>query len=229
MMQQPLSDYLSFYREQIELELQRSFPTTWSIPKPLHKAMEYSLLGGGKRMRPILLLAAVEALDGSVKEAMPVACAVEMIHTYSLIHDDLPAMDDDDYRRGKLTNHKVHGEAMAILAGDALLTHAFYVIAHTGRKTKMSASLVLKLIEELSRLAGPSGMVGGQAFDMQAMQSTITIEELELLHRHKTGDLITFALKAGGMIGGANEKQLQALEQFGYHIGLAFPNSRRLA
>lgn len=173
-------------------------------------------------MRPILVLAAAEALDGSLEAAMPVACAIEMIHTYSLIHDDLPAMDNDDFRRGKLTNHKVYGEAMAILAGDGLLTHAFYNIVQASRQHHVPADQVLAIIEELSILAGAKGMVGGQAADMLGEQGITTIEQLQYIHLHKTGDLIVFSIKAGGRIAGASEVQLQALETYGRLLGLAF-------
>lgn len=219
---QQLTDFINEYCEKVENALANSLPAHWPIPPRLHQSMKYSLMAGGKRMRPLLLLAAVDALGGSMEEAMPAACAVEMVHTYSLIHDDLPAMDDDDYRRGKPTNHKVYGEAMAILAGDGLLTHAFYTLAGTAQTAKLPAADILEMVSELSRLAGPSGMVGGQVSDIEATQGEITLEELESLHRHKTGDLIVFALKAGGIIGRANEQQLSALEQFGYCIGLAF-------
>jgi len=179
-------------------------------------------MAGGKRLRPILVLTAVEALNGSIEEAIPVALAVEMIHTYSLIHDDLPAMDNDDYRRGKLTNHKVYGEAMAILAGDGLLTHAFYSIVQAYRAYGVPAEKIVEIVEDLSRLAGAPGMVGGQAADMLGEQGITGLEQLEYIHLHKTSDLIVFSLKAGGHLGGATPKQLQALEKFGQHIGLAF-------
>jgi geranylgeranyl diphosphate synthase type II len=153
--------------------------------------------------------------------ALPAACAVEMIHTYSLIHDDLPAMDNDDFRRGKPSNHKVYGEAMAILAGDALLTHAFYLftqLAHTG----VPHAQIVKIIEECSVYAGAKGMVGGQAADLEGVQGVTDLVQLEYIHTHKTSDMIVFALKTGGRIGGADDRQLNALEQFGYRIGLAF-------
>lgn len=193
------------------------------IPPRLKEAMLYSLMAGGKRLRPLLVLAAAEAVGGDDEDAMPVACAVEMIHTYSLIHDDLPAMDDDDYRRGQLTNHKVYGEAMAILAGDALLTHAFQWIAGQGpRSGRVSADVLLKVCGELARYAGPAGMVGGQVLDLMGEQGVTTLEELERIHTHKTGDLIVFSLRAGGWIGGGNAGQIGALDQFGRKLGLAF-------
>ncbi|NHN28827.1 polyprenyl synthetase family protein [Paenibacillus agricola] len=217
-----IQQYLEQQAQLVEAALLASIPGIWDIPQTLRESMMYSLMAGGKRLRPILMLAAVEALEGQIAAAMPVACAVEMIHTYSLIHDDLPAMDDDDYRRGKLTNHKVYGEAMAVLSGDALLTHAFYSVVQAYRVYQVPAERVVDIIEDLSRLAGAPGMVGGQAADMQGEQGLTRLEELEYIHMHKTSDLIVFSLKAGGHLAGANAKQLQALEKFGYNIGLAF-------
>lgn len=217
-----LKPYLEQKAALIEAELLESLPGIWNIPDSLRESMMYSLMAGGKRLRPILVLATVEALKGSVEAALPVACAVEMIHTYSLIHDDLPAMDNDDYRRGKLTNHKVYGEAMAILAGDALLTHAFYSIVQSYRAYEVPAEQIVEIIEDLSKLSGAPGMVGGQAADMLGEQGITGLEQLEYIHLHKTSDLIVFSLKAGGHLAGATPKQLQALEKFGQHIGLAF-------
>ncbi|SEB69076.1 geranylgeranyl diphosphate synthase, type II [Paenibacillus sp. GP183] len=214
--------YLAAEAAHIEVALAKSLPLHWDIPAKLREAFQYSLMAGGKRLRPILVLEAAEALGGSREAAMPAACAIEMIHTYSLIHDDLPAMDNDDYRRGKLTNHKVYGEAMAILAGDALLTHAFYAIAQTSRVHHVPAEQVLGIVEELSVYAGARGMVGGQAADMLGEQGITSLEQLEYIHMHKTSDLIVFSLRAGGRIAGANEEQLRALEIFGKCIGLAF-------
>jgi geranylgeranyl diphosphate synthase, type II len=206
----------------IEQALRDSLPAEWVVPQPLRESMNYSLMNGGKRIRPILVLAAAEALGGSYEVAMPVACAIEMIHTYSLIHDDLPAMDNDEYRRGKLTNHMVYGDAMAILAGDALLTHAFYNIVQSHRKYGVSPTQTLSIVEELSAYAGAKGMVGGQAADMLGEQGMTKLEELEYIHMHKTSDLIVFSLRAGARIMDATEEQLQALTTFGYGIGLAF-------
>ncbi|TDF99247.1 polyprenyl synthetase family protein [Paenibacillus piri] len=217
-----IKHYIEENAARIEAELLESLPGIWGIPETLRESMMYSLMAGGKRLRPMLVLATVEALRGSTEAAMPVACAIEMIHTYSLIHDDLPAMDNDDYRRGKLTNHKVYGEAMAILAGDALLTHAFYSIVQAYRAYEVPAERIVDIIEDLSRLAGASGMVGGQAADMQGEQGITKLEELEYIHLHKTSDLVVFSLKAGGHLAGATAKQQQALEKFGYKIGLAF-------
>lgn len=202
--------------------LSGSVPATWNIPTSLRESMDYSLLAGGKRLRPLLVIAAAEAIGGQREAAMPIAQAVEMIHTYSLIHDDLPAMDNDDFRRGKPTNHKVFGEAMAILAGDGLLTHAFHQIVQASRLYNVPAEATLDIIEELSIYAGPSGMVGGQVADMQGEQGITSLEALQYIHQHKTGDLIVFSLKAGGRVSGASEAQLAALAKFGQCIGLAF-------
>lgn len=205
--------------------LRKSLPEGWDVPERLKEAMLYSLEAGGKRLRPALVLASAEAVLGKLEAknaALPVACAVEFIHTYSLIHDDLPAMDNDDFRRGKPTNHKVFGEAMAILAGDALLTHAFHLIPQAARQGAISSDVALAIVEDLAKLAGAPGMVGGQVADMLGEQGITSIHELEYIHLHKTSDLIIFSVTAGGRIGGATEKQLELLAQYGRNIGLAF-------
>ncbi|WP_091158183.1 polyprenyl synthetase family protein [Paenibacillus sp. 453mf] len=203
-------------------ELRTVFPEAWDIPEHLKESMQYSLMAGGKRLRPALVIAACEAFGVEREAALPVAASVEMIHTYSLIHDDLPAMDNDDYRRGRLTNHKVYGEAMAILAGDALLTHAFYSVIQTARRFNIPSDRVLTIVEELSLHAGARGMVGGQVADMEGEQGMTSLSQLEYIHLHKTGDLIIFSLMAGGRIGGADDVQLEALRSFGRNLGLAF-------
>lgn len=197
-------------------------PKEWNVPSSLKEAMNYSLMAGGKRLRPLLVIAACEAGGGSREAALPVACAVEMVHTYSLVHDDLPAMDNDDFRRGKPTNHKVFGEAAAILAGDALLTHAFYSVIQASRKHGIPAERVLSIVEELAEYGGPRGMVGGQVADMEGEQGLTSLEQLEYIHLHKTSDLIMFSLIAGGRVAGVTEEQLDALRTYGHHIGLAF-------
>lgn len=219
---QEITPYIEEISALVTSQLQQTVPATWDIPAHLREAMSYSLMAGGKRLRPLLVIAAAEALQGRREAALPVACAVEMVHTYSLIHDDLPAMDDDDYRRGKPTNHKVFGEAMAILAGDALLTHAFYSVVQASRHHGVPAEAALAIVEELSLFAGPSGMVGGQVADMEGEQGLTNLDQLRYIHEHKTGDLIVFCLKAGGRIASATTEQLQALETFGRAIGLAF-------
>jgi geranylgeranyl diphosphate synthase type II len=216
-----LHSFMSTYTPLIEQELERIIPAEWEVPDKLRESIAYSLMSGGKRLRPLMTLAAALAVGGDVMAVMPAACAVELVHTYSLIHDDLPAMDDDDYRRGKLTNHKVFGEAMAILAGDGLLTHAFYAASRL-RERGVPAEVVLAIIEDLSLYAGVSGMVGGQAADMLGEQGETTLDGLMYIHQHKTSDLLVCSLKAGGRAAGADPGQLVALERYGRAIGLAF-------
>ncbi|MSP63578.1 MAG: polyprenyl synthetase family protein [Myxococcales bacterium] len=188
-------------------------------PPTLGEAMRYSLLSGGKRLRPILALAACEAVGGQPEEALDAACAIEMIHTYSLIHDDLPAMDDDDFRRGRKTSHKVFGEAVAILAGDALLTEAFRVAAtaRAGREAR-----VAEVVFEVARAAGAAGMVGGQVIDIEATGRNVTVGGLEALHHAKTGELLLVSVRAGAWMGGAGPEDLQRLTVYGRALGLAF-------
>ncbi|MBW4081801.1 polyprenyl synthetase family protein [Paenibacillus sp. S150] len=219
---QPLNEYIAEIGRLVAQELEETMPAEWNVPANLKEAMNYSLRAGGKRLRPLLVIAACEALGGSREAALPVAAAIEMVHTYSLIHDDLPAMDNDDYRRGKLTNHKVFGEAAAILAGDALLTHAFYSVVQASRKHGVSADNALSVVEDLAEMAGPRGMVGGQIADMEGEQGLTDLQQLQYIHRHKTGDLIIFSLMAGGRIAGADSRQQEALRDFGTNIGLAF-------
>lgn len=218
---QNTSEYIKQLGSRIEQELTNAIPQAWDVPLKLRESMLYSLMAGGKRLRPALVLAATEAVGGDPESAIPIACAIECVHTYSLVHDDLPAMDNDDYRRGKLTNHKVYGEAMAILAGDGLLTQAFYWVCQATR-LGVPADRVLAIVEELSIYAGASGMVGGQAADMEGEQGLTSSDELDYIHQHKTGDLIVFSLKAGARVAGASEQQLQGLQTFGHKIGLAF-------
>ncbi|MBJ9988404.1 polyprenyl synthetase family protein [Paenibacillus cellulositrophicus] len=215
-------EYMQQISEKVTASLEDSLPHHWQVPSSLKESMTYSLMAGGKRLRPLLVIAACEALGGNGEAALDAACAVEMVHTYSLIHDDLPAMDNDDYRRGKLTNHKVYGEATAILAGDALLTHAFYTIARISAKHGIDAAPILAIVQDLAEMAGPRGMVGGQAADMEGEQGVTDLEHLQYIHQHKTGDLIIFSLLAGGRIAGGSERELEALRTFGSRLGLAF-------
>jgi geranylgeranyl diphosphate synthase type II len=187
----------------------------------LLEAMRYSLLAGGKRLRPILALAACEAVGGALDAALPYACAMEMIHTYSLIHDDLPCMDDDDLRRGRPTNHKVYGEALATLAGDGLLTDAFKVLARGGAQAA-SPAVLLETIAELAEAAGSAGMVGGQVIDLLGEGRALGLAELEVMHRRKTGALFVAAVCGGARLGGANQAQLAALREYARALGLAF-------
>ena len=189
------------------------------VPENLLAAMEYSLLAGGKRLRPVLCCAASEACGGSVRDALPAACAIELVHTYSLIHDDLPCMDNDDLRRGKPTSHKVFGEGMAVLAGDALLTEAFAVLASS--KPKGSATIA-DLVAELARAAGSRGLIAGQVADLEAEGKKPSEPVLYFIHAAKTGMLLRASLKLGAMCAGATKAQLAALDRFGFALGLAF-------
>ncbi|MWJ33473.1 MULTISPECIES: polyprenyl synthetase family protein [Saccharibacillus] len=207
---------------ELESYFAEAFPADWDMPPALLESMRYSLDAGGKRLRPLLVVAACESLGGRRAAAIRVAAAVEMVHTYSLVHDDLPAMDDDDLRRGKPTNHKVFGEAMAILAGDGLLTHAFYVVSSLARDGLLPAEAAIGIVSDLAEYAGPRGMVGGQVADMEGEQGTTDLARLEYIHLHKTSDLIMFSLLAGGRTAGATPLQLEALRTFGRGIGLAF-------
>lgn len=190
-----------------------------NYPPEIFAAMRYSLFAGGKRLRPILLMAAADAAGGDGRNYLPVACALEMIHTYSLIHDDLPAMDDDDYRRGKPTNHKVYGEGMAILAGDGLLTAAFEVML---RQTGVEPATLLQVVREVAEGAGASGMVGGQAIDLLSEGQAIDADTLRFMHRAKTGALFKAAIRAGAILAGASPEKLAALTEYAEQFGLAF-------
>nr|YP_009530999.1 geranylgeranyl pyrophosphate synthase [Paulinella micropora]AXY63688.1 geranylgeranyl pyrophosphate synthase [Paulinella micropora] len=210
--------YLSTARQSVELALDESLGI--EQPNSLSEAMRYSLLAGGKRLRPILCLAACQLAGGTITAAMPTAVAIEMIHTMSLIHDDLPAMDNDDLRRGRPTNHKVYGEATAILAGDALLTRAFELVAL--RSPEVPAECLLKVIGELSLASGAQGLVGGQIVDLESEGKEVDLNTLEYIHLHKTGALLSASVIAGGLIGGANDELLKALSTYARGIGLAF-------
>jgi geranylgeranyl diphosphate synthase, type II len=186
------------------------------------EAMHYSLFAGGKRLRPILCLAGAEAVGGDMSEALPVACALELIHTYSLIHDDLPAMDDDDLRRGRTTCHKQFDEATAILAGDGLLTEAFRIMGESAPQFSGREAVLLEIMELMATAAGYRGMVGGQMLDLQAEGRHITIKELETIHRLKTGALLTAAVRAGALAGGGGRQEVTMLSGYGEKFGLAF-------
>lgn len=185
----------------------------------LSDAMKYSLMAGGKRLRPVLLMAAADAVKSDGDKFVTTGAAIEMIHTYSLIHDDLPAMDNDDYRRGKLTNHKVYGDGLAILAGDGLLTLAFEVML---RQKDTDADKLVRVVREMSEAAGPNGMVGGQAIDLLSEGMSISKEVLREMHMAKTGALFRAAIRSGAILGGANEKELDALTLYAEKFGLAF-------
>jgi geranylgeranyl diphosphate synthase type II len=214
-----LRDYLASQQAAIDAELNRLAPAESVPPETIHRAMRYSLFAGGKRIRPILCIEAASACGAASQSAVPAACALELIHTYSLVHDDLPALDNDDYRRGKLTNHKVFGEAIAILVGDSLLTLAFQVLAQLdapdGRKARM--------IAELATAAGTAGgMIGGQVADLEGEGQPPTAALLESIHRAKTGALLRASLRLGAIYAGADEARYAALSRYGEHIGLAF-------
>mgnify|MGYP001159444717 FL=1 len=210
--------YLAQSKEQVEAALDGSLGP--ERPESLREAMRYSLLAGGKRLRPILCLAACELAGGDSSKAMPTAVALEMIHTMSLIHDDLPAMDDDDLRRGRPTNHKIYGEAVAILAGDALLTRAFEMVAL--RTPNVPADRLLSVVGELSLVAGAPGLVGGQVVDLESEGKKVDLETLEYIHLHKTGALLSACVITGALIGGADEVLIKALRIYARGIGLAF-------
>ena len=214
--------YLKERREMVDSFLQSYFDSCIS-PTLLNDAMAYSVFAGGKRVRPILTLASYEACGGKAEDIVPFASALEFIHTYSLIHDDLPAMDNDDLRRGKPTNHKVFGEGMAILAGDALLTEAFYLVssAHLNG-THIRLSSLLKLVREVAMAAGAHGMVGGQAEDILSEDAAMESDNLSFIHTHKTGALITASVRMGGIIANAGKRKLSALTCYGENIGHAF-------
>lgn len=198
-----------------------SYANELQCPNVLREAMAYSLEAGGKRLRPLLVFATLQAFGKERNLGVGAACALEMIHTYSLVHDDLPCMDDDELRRGKPTNHKVFGEAMAVLAGDGLLTYAFQVIMAYEQK-EISAEKKVRLVLELAKAAGPEGMVGGQVADMEAEGKQLTLDELEYIHKHKTGKLLEFAVLAGSILSDATEEQEEKLLTFAKYIGLAF-------
>jgi geranylgeranyl diphosphate synthase, type II len=216
-----LKAYLQDRRNIVEEALRRYLPPIDNSPREIYAAMHYSVFAGGKRLRPILCLAAVEASGGDLAPAMPVACSLELIHTYSLIHDDLPSMDNDDFRRGKPTSHKVFGENMAILAGDALLTEAFHLLSRM-EKVRISAERRLAVIQEIAGAAGVAGMVGGQALDVLAEKTRPGADVLYEIHRRKTAALIVAAVKSGAIISNARENRIKALADYGMNIGLAF-------
>ncbi len=214
-----LSAYLSERQRKIDRALDRFLPKESVRPVTIHKAMRYSLFAGGKRLRPILCIAAAEACGGAIEAAMPFACAVECIHTYSLIHDDLPSMDNDDFRRGRLTCHKAFSEGIAVLAGDALLTLAFEIAA--GAKTPRMYS-ARDFIGEIASGAGSRKLIGGQVADLEAEGRTITRAELRYIHENKTAALLTTSVRLGAMSANATAKQVAALTEFGRSLGLAF-------
>ncbi|NJL84884.1 MAG: polyprenyl synthetase family protein [Leptolyngbyaceae cyanobacterium SM1_1_3] len=214
-----LSAYLLERKKQVEAALEQAIAVVY--PERIYESMRYSLMAGGKRLRPILCLATAELAGGTAEIAMPTACALEMIHTMSLIHDDLPAMDNDDFRRGQPTNHKVYGEDIAILAGDGLLAYAFEFIAV--QTQQVPAERVLRVIAHLGRAAGAAGLVGGQAVDLESEgKSEVGVETLNFIHRHKTAALLEASVVSGAVLAGAEQADIERLSRYAQHIGLAF-------
>ena len=214
-----LSAYMAERARAVDQALDRFLPSEAAPPESLHKAMSYSVFAGGKRLRPVLVAAGAEAVGGTLETVMPAACAVEMIHTYSLIHDDLPAMDNDDFRRGVPTNHKVFGEAIAILAGDALLTLAFRLL---GDSAGADARRLRDVFIEVADAAGSAGMVGGQVADIECEGKRADAVTVDYIHSHKTAALIRASIRSGALLAGATPPQLEALRVAGNALGLAF-------
>lgn len=209
--------YMAARAEEVNVALDKSVPMQY--PEVVHESIRYSLLAGGKRIRPALCLAACEMFGGSAAVAMPAACAMEMIHTMSLIHDDLPVMDNDDMRRGKPTNHKVYGDDVAILAGDALLSYAF---EHIANETKAAPELVVRVISELGRAVGSVGLVGGQIVDIKSEGKKVPIETLEWIHTHKTAVLLEASVVCGAILAGASNEDIEKVRKYARNIGLGF-------
>ncbi|HEV2329430.1 MAG TPA: farnesyl diphosphate synthase [Verrucomicrobiae bacterium] len=214
-----LQHFLSTRTETVNRALDQFLPLEKTRPATIHKAMRYSIFAGGKRMRPALCLAAAQACGGFEKDALPLACAVECIHTYSLVHDDLPAMDNDDFRRGKPTNHKVFGEGIAVLAGDALLTQAFEIIAQSKSAPRYPRE---KMVLELAKASGSLQLIAGQVADLEAEGKKIAEADLKFIHERKTSALLCCSVRLGGMSANCTPAQLAALTDFGYNVGLAF-------
>ena len=214
-----LDQYLDRVSARVNSALDRLLPPEPAEPPTIHKAMRYSIFAGGKRIRPVLCLTACEAVGGKAQAAMPLACAVECIHTYSLIHDDLPCMDDDDFRRGKPTNHKIFGEGIAVLAGDALLTHAFILVAKINPPRPYSTA---QLVHELALAAGSERLIAGQVQDLENENRQATLDEVIATHKNKTGALITASIRLGAMAGGASATELRRLTRYGQDLGLTF-------
>lgn len=218
-MQEEIKTQFDNYIKLIQKSLDEFMPVQY--PEKIWESMRYSVLAGGKRLRPILVLETCKVLSGSYEQALPTACAIEMLHSQSLIHDDLPCMDNDDYRRGKLTNHKVFGESTAVLAGDALLSYAPQIILQKTPKL-VSESTLLKVLEEFLVNAGATRLIGGQVVDIDSEGKQIDKKTLDYIHENKTGALFKLSLRTGALLGGADENQLQAVTKFAEKIGLAF-------
>lgn len=212
---------LKLRAEEVNAALNSLVPQAGDYPGIIHEAVRYSLFAGGKRLRPVLALAAAEVMGGDSRDIMPVACSLELIHTYSLIHDDLPAMDNDDLRRGMPTCHKKYGEAMAILAGDALLTMAFTLMAG-GPLLEKEPSRLLQVIAEISAAAGTGGLIGGQVVDILSSSGNVDADTLEYIHKHKTGAMYRVSVRAGAILSGCPGEDLARLTGYAEHLGLAF-------
>jgi geranylgeranyl diphosphate synthase, type II len=208
-------------RRAVDAALRRLLPRPGAVPPTVRRAMAYSLFPGGKRLRPVLALEACRVVGGRLRDVLPAAAAIEMIHTYSLVHDDLPALDNDDLRRGRAASHRMFGEAMAILAGDALLTHAFEILAGAPGSHRDAPQRV-RAIAALAQAAGVSGMIAGQVLDLEAEGRPYTLAALERIHRGKTGALIRASLQIGGLLGGGRAHEVDALCRYGAGVGLAF-------
>lgn len=206
----------------VDQALEKLIPEAGQYPAVIHEAVRYSLFAGGKRIRPALALATAEITGGSVEDIMPAACALELIHTYSLIHDDLPALDNDDLRRGIPTCHKKYGEAMAILAGDAALTMAFGLIARCPLRGPITAETIVRVVAEVAEAAGTGGMIGGQVVDISSTSGNVDRETLSYIHRSKTGALFRASVRTGAILSGASPGELERLTQYAAHMGLAF-------
>jgi len=217
-----IKQYLDERKTLVDKALQKFMPKPSGLASDVIKAMNYSLFAGGKRIRPILCIAGAEAVGGSTDTVLPVACAIELIHTYSLIHDDLPVMDNDDFRRGKPTNHKVFGEAIALLAGDGLLTLAFNLMAGYGVEKKVEKKALLRVIDLIASAAGYKGMVGGQVVDITYEGKEPDPNVVEYIHRHKTAALIAASVTAGTILAGGNKAEEKSINRYGQQIGLAF-------
>ncbi|HNW93899.1 MAG TPA: polyprenyl synthetase family protein [bacterium] len=217
-MDQRFSIYLKERQEQVNAALEQLLPAATTPPVRLHEAQRYAVLGAGKRIRPVLVLAAGEAVGGDDRQLMPAACALEVLHAYTLVHDDLPAMDDDDFRRGRPTCHKAFDEPTAILAGDGLQALAFALLV----KTPVAPERVVRATQLFAEAAGSCGVVGGQAADMGGEERVVTLPELEFIHRHKTGKLLVASVAVGGILAGGSDEQVRALIAYGEHGGLAF-------
>ncbi len=215
-------EFLKDTTAEVDRTLKALMPSPAANPKIIHKAMHYSIFAGGKRLRPAVVVLAYRAAGGRGKVAHTVGAAIEMIHTFSLIHDDLPCMDDDDYRRGKLSSHKVFGEGVAVLAGDALHSLAFDVLSSIHKRSSISADTALAVLDEISRAIGTDGMIGGQVMDLMLEGKKPTARMVDYIHRRKTAALLRSSLVVGGILGGASRAEMNALSRFGADFGLAF-------